>query len=278
MSRFPLDSSQCEALLARLPLGIVLSDENDKVAWVNAAFCEMLATSPESVLGAPVEAVLGADAEQVRDHIRRYVIVDDTGQSRWLECSATSLDGGDGPPATLRCFSDITSFDQRQSGRAATGSGTEPSRIDPESGLLNRQAVVQELNSQISRSRRYGNSLSLIQIVLDPDPEAEHDSAWQGPARRRVTEILKSVLRWADFVGALSADELLVILPETGVVSAREVIKKVKAAVADDTWEHTDVQVVPTFAATGWDEGDTMQSMFERLSLELRAGHEEQGD
>jgi hypothetical protein len=52
----------------------------------------------------------------------------------------------------------------------------------------------------------------------------------------------------------------------------------VKAAVADVTWEHTDVQVVPAFAATGWDKDDTMQSMFERLSLELRAAREDRND
>ncbi|NIP97334.1 MAG: PAS domain-containing protein, partial [Akkermansiaceae bacterium] len=51
MSEFPLSASECQALLAGHPAGIVLCDARDQVLWANESFCELLGTAPDAVVG-----------------------------------------------------------------------------------------------------------------------------------------------------------------------------------------------------------------------------------
>jgi GGDEF domain-containing protein len=136
---------------------------------------------------------------------------------------------------------------------------------------LNRQAIIQELSSQVSRSRRYGNDLTLVQIRFGPESGTEASEEWNDTARRRIAECLREALRWADFVGALSAADVLVILPECGIDSAHGVIKKVQSALADESRSQGDEKIRALFAATTWDIGDDPHGMLQELHRELQA-------
>jgi PAS domain S-box-containing protein len=271
MSDFPLSASDCRALLAGLPAGIVLCDARDQVIWANQSFCELLGADCETLIGSPMSAVLGRDPDPVRTHVERYMIVSDSGNSRWLECAFSHIDAENGEVGSLRIFTDVSAFESRQKGRAATAAGREPARLDPKSGILNRQAIVQELSSQVSRSRRYGNDLTLVQVRFSPGSGTEAGDEWQDTARRHVAECLQEVLRWADFVGALSATEILVILPECGIDAADGVIRKVESALADESRFHGDDKIHAVFATTSWDIGDDPHGMLQGLRRELQA-------
>ncbi len=271
MSDFPLSASDCQALLAGLPAGIVLCDSNDHVLWANEGFCELLETDREALIGSPMSAVLGRDADPVRTHVDRYVITADSGKSRWLECALSHIKADNGQVGSLRIFTDVSAFESRQKGRVATAAGRDPSRLDPQSGILNRQAIVQELSSHVSRSRRYGNDLSLVQIRFSPGGGAEASEEWQDTARRRIAECLKEVLRWADFTGALSPVEVVVILPECGIDAAHGVIKKVQSTLADESRFQGDDKIHAEFAATTWDIGDDPHGMLQTLHRALHA-------
>jgi GGDEF domain-containing protein len=171
---------------------------------------------------------------------------------------------------SLRIFTDVSAFESRSKGRVATAAGRDPSRLDMKSGILNRQAIIQELSSQVSRSRRYGNDLTLVQIRFDPGSGAQGSEEWNDTARRRIAECLREVLRWADFVGALSASEVLVILPECGIDSAHGVIRKVQSALADESEPQGDEKIRALFAATTWDIGDDPHGMLRGLHAELQ--------
>jgi GGDEF domain-containing protein len=271
MSNFPLSANECQALLADLPAGIVLCDSRDQVLWANESFCELLETDRETLVGASISAVLGRDPDPVRTQVDRYVIVSDSGKSHWVECALSYIDAVNGQVGSLRIFTDVSAFESRQKGRAATAAGRDPSRLDPQSGVLNRQAIVQELSSQVSRSRRYGNDLSLVQIKFNPADGTEASKDWQDTARRRIAECLKEALRWADFVGALSAVEVLVILPECGIDAARGVIKKVESALADESRFPGDDKIHAVYATTSWDIGDDPHGMLQGLHRKLQA-------
>lgn len=270
MSDFPLSASDCQALLAGVPAGIVLCDARDQVVWANDSFCDLLETECDALIGTPMSAVLGRDPDPVRTHVDRYVITSDSGKSRWLECALSHIEAKNGQVGSLRIFTDVSAFESRSAGRAATAAGLEPSRLDPESGLLNRQAIVQELSSQVSRSRRYGNDLTLVQIRFRP-VGGEASDEWQDSARRRLSEILKEALRWADFAGALSANEVLVILPECGQDSADGVIRKVQSALADGVRFAEGERIEALFATTSWDIGDDPTGMLQGLHRQLQS-------
>jgi GGDEF domain-containing protein len=271
MSNFPLSASDCRTLLAGVPAGIVLCDARDQVIWANESFGELLETDLAAIVGTPLSAVLGRDADPVRTHVDRYVITSDSGRSRWLECALSHIEAENGQVGSLRIFTDVSAFESRQKGRVATAAGRDPSRLDSKSGILNRQAIVQELSSQVSRSRRYGNDLTLVQIRFAPVSGADPAESWQDTARQRLAECLKEALRWADFVGALSPVEILVILPECAIEAAFGVIKKVQAALADNQPFEGDDKIDAAFATTTWDIGDDPHGMLQILHREMQA-------
>lgn len=271
MSNFPLSASDCRTLLAGVPAGIVLCDARDQVIWANESFGEFLETDLDAIVGAPLSAVLGQDADPVRTHVDRYMVTSNSGKPRWLECALSHIEAENGEVGSLRIFTDVSAFENRQKDRVATAAGRNASRLDPKSGILNRQAIVQELSSQVSRSRRYGNDLTLVQIRFGPVSASEPTQEWNDTARRRVAECLKEALRWADFVGALSASEILVILPECGIEAAYGVIRKVQAALADNPTFAGDDKIDAVFAATTWDIGDDPHGMLQGLHRELQA-------
>lgn len=271
MNDFPLSASDCRDLLSGLPAGIVLCDARDQVIWANESFCELLETDPEAIVGADMSAVLGRDSDPVRTQVDRYVVTSDSGKSRWLECALSHIEAENGQVGSLRIFTDVSAFESRQKGRVATAAGRDPSRLDSKSGILNRQAIVQELSSQVSRSRRYGNDLTLVQVRFGPVSGGKPTEEWQDTARLRIAEGLKGALRWADFVGALSAVEILVILPECGIGAAYGVIKKVQTALADKPPFQGDDKIDAAFATTTWDIGDDPHGMLQILHRELQA-------
>ena len=112
---------------------------------------------------------------------------------------------------------------------------------------------------------------SVLTDRFGPESETEASEEWNDTARRRIAECLREALRWADFVGALSAAEVLVILPECGIDSAHGVIKKVQSALADDSRSQGDENIRAVFAATTWDIGDDPHGMLQGLHRELQA-------
>ena len=272
MSEFPLSASDCQALLSGVPAGIVLCDARDQVLWANESFCELLDTDRDAIIGASLSAVLGRDPDPVRTDVERYVITSDSGESRWLECALSHLEARNGQVGSLRIFTDVSAFESRRAGRAATAAGLDPSRLDADTGLLNRQAIVQELSSQVSRSRRYGNDLTLLEIRFGPPGGGKASEEWLNTARRHIAEILREFLRWADFAGALSPSEVLVILPECGMEAADGVRRKVETALADPARFAGDDRIEAEFAATSWDIGDDPTGMLQLLHRKLHAG------
>jgi len=272
MNDFPLPDGDFRALMADHPAGIVLCDSSDQVVWVNDSFCDLLETQRDVVVGAPMAAVLGRDPDPVRTHVDRYVVTADSGRALWLECAFSEIDADNGQIRSMRIFTDVSAFESRSAGRVATAAGRDPSRIDSKSGLLNRQAIIQELSSQVSRSRRYGNDLSLVQIQFSPANGSTPTDEWNDTARRRIAECFGEVLRWADFVGTLSPTDVVVILPECGGDAALGLIRKVQAALADTKRFEGDERILAQFAATSWDIGDDPHGMLQTLQRQLKAG------
>jgi GGDEF domain-containing protein len=264
MSRDILSAEAAPAVVLGLPVGAMLSDPSDMVLWANDAFCALLAAESGSVVGAPVAALLGDRSEVVGADCVRYTVDDDSGRRRWLECRLAQLDLPGLGPVTLRCVTDISSFESRRKARAAVASGLDRTRIDPESGALTRKAVMQELNSQISRSRRYGNPLSGLLVRFSDcgrlDEAEVHDEA----NRALVAERLREGLRWVDFVGVLAPGEYLVVLPETDVNAAGKVVAKLRESLGN-------TDLATAIAATTWKRDDDAGRLLDRLRAEFSA-------
>lgn len=89
--------------------------------------------------------------------------------------------------------------------------------LDPLTGLANRREFSAELESEITRQRRYGGVFSLAVLDLDGF-KALNDSkghASGDEALKLTADILRNCTRASDSVGRLGGDEFAVIMPNT---------------------------------------------------------------
>ena len=245
------------ALLENAPVGIAAGDERGRVVWVNDTLCTLLGVDASALVGCTHTDLLGAHVEPVDDSTRRAMVSLEHGERRWLEQRVRELPMPVEGIGSVSCVTDISAFQSRGRARAAVAAGLEASRVDAATGLLNRRATLQELNAQVSRSRRYGNALSLIAVHVREDDETLDDDV-----RRRVAQHLRESLRWVDSAGAMDAGTLVVVLPETDLESARHVARKLAGALLADS---ACSAVSDYITVTSWTPPDDVGALLERL-------------
>jgi diguanylate cyclase (GGDEF)-like protein len=102
------------------------------------------------------------------------------------------------------------------------------SGADPVTGCATRPAFLREAERELSRVRRYGGELSLMALRLDD--HRGHPAA--DAALGELARVCVAALRVHDVVGRLGAEELVILLPETGPGEAAEAAERLRQAVA----------------------------------------------
>jgi diguanylate cyclase (GGDEF)-like protein len=112
---------------------------------------------------------------------------------------------------------------------AHPGQISEPSGIDPVTGLQTRAFIEQQLGKEIARARRQNTALSLATIHLDDFTEMNKryglsamDAGLKELARR-----LKKACRGTDFAVRLDSDDFLLVLPECNLGEVQVVLNRI---------------------------------------------------
>lgn len=202
-----LDPHVAIAALEGAPMGALVVDEAGQVSWANATLHRWITTG-------------GGDID-LEHEFRRLLEPQDvlslpaSGERplRWLRC--TRLGGPTG--TTIHLYQDVTDYHQLllEAERLRDDLALHATR-DPLTSLPNRRALLQGLESQVSRSRRYGNPLSVMVLTLDglASLKLEDESAMEHIIVT-TAQLLKDQMRWVDMIGRLDENEFLLILPET---------------------------------------------------------------
>jgi diguanylate cyclase (GGDEF)-like protein len=105
--------------------------------------------------------------------------------------------------------------------------------VDQLTGVLNRQAILLELEKEIDRAARYGHQLSVAMVDLDHFKQLNdsHGHAAGDAMLRQIADILRTNLRAVDVVGRYGGEEFLIILPETEVDAAASLAEKLRRLV-----------------------------------------------
>ena len=98
-------------------------------------------------------------------------------------------------------------------------------RIDDLTGVRNARAFHEAAGAEIERARRYQHPFSVAAVDLG--------SRVGDDLVRAAAVALRGALRATDFVARLGRDEFIALLPETSAASARIVLDKLRAGLAD---------------------------------------------
>jgi diguanylate cyclase (GGDEF)-like protein len=209
------------------PCGVLVLNREGRVKWLNATL--------EQFLGAPAADLL----EQTRDSLPRLRALFDGDEilqvhgteddERWLKCAIRNATGPDGAPVRLHFYQDVsTELRLRNEQQRLLQQVEQLTLTDELTGLANRRSLVQTLQAQVTRSRRYHNPLSLGLLCVElRDPRSGLSQPVPDQLLRDISECLRERLRWADVIGRYTPDCFLMLLPETDRQAAEGLIAKV---------------------------------------------------
>ena len=261
----PIEDAALAGLLDALPVGVLLEDPNGRVVWANGTLLGQVEMSMEEILGEPTSAVflemdaVGADAGACYRPARGANI-----SILYRSQRQAPMPGGKG--LFVRYFIEAGRDGQAGLADSSKLAASAADELDPATGLLSCNAISRELQSEVSRSRRYGNPLSVVQLDLcGPQKPTQGTEVVLGG----VAQFVREQTRWADCVGHWSDGRLLVILRETSGGSAARWALKMKQSLHPEG--KTDQGAVPGYElrVAEWRKGDDMCRLVSRLGEEI---------
>ena len=130
--------------------------------------------------------------------------------------------------------------------------GQEQQHVQHIPGILDQQTLEHLLNVEFARARRYEHPFSLLRLR-----GRERDLT------REIAGALRLHTRWADSVGILDSESLLVILRDT----AHEAAQLAAAKIRDLLAEELDAQMMQNLVleSAAWRKGDDLARLLARL-------------
>ena len=257
--------------LQNSPIGIVLMDEKGNIQWHNSSLEQMLDVTAEQLSGKST-ADLPKELSSILTSPPETILLQNGDIQRWLHChSQTSSDG-----KRTQFYIDITTEQRLRLERDRLEEDLQQlTTRDPVTGLPNRRALLQGLEPLISRSRRYGNPLSLIKLHVElTDLKPQDEIKYQEEAWVKVGQLLKEQMRWADIIGRYDGPDFLLILPETPADATETLAEKLCELVDELKLASDDNQAIkikPYCGITSWKKGDDANLMLQHISNNINA-------
>ena len=153
---------------------------------------------------------------------------------------------------------------------------SDASRTDPLTGLLNRRAFEELLDSELERSRRTGRPLAVV--VGDVDGLGELNRRLGVPAGDRVLQLAaRDMLKWKrriDSAGRVGGEEFALLLPETDERGAFLLAERLRRA-AHRTFGADTMPVTISFGVASYPEhGDRLDLLMSFATHAMGAAKE----
>ena len=267
----PLKATELYDVLYYAPVGVLIENCDGLVTWINHTLQWQLGVDADEVLGMhskdlPLEPLLGARGKRVFQSLRAE---------------------GEEPNAQLKCIEDVLPEYSETGIRVRYFLETTPSAqhppfkndllrllvsrpvIDRITGLQDRDAIVSTLRTEVSRSRRYANPLSIV--VLRVRGMEQFGTVVDHPSRTMsaASALLKDSTRWADSVGRFDDWEFLLVLPETTAVAALKLTQKIASRIDEHNLLADSAALSVQFGVVEWGRGDDESMLLRRAQLAL---------
>lgn len=131
-------------------------------------------------------------------------------------------------------------------------------RFDALTGVLSRRALLEALDVEVTRAKRYGSALACL--MLDLDHFKAINDHYGHPFGDRVLHLIARVIsehcRTNDCLGRYGGEEFLIILPETRIDGATTIAERVRSSVAETSLGQNDECVTLSIGVAEWRDGD----------------------
>lgn len=121
---------------------------------------------------------------------------------------------------------------------------------DPTTGLMNRSALNDALERELSRSQRNVDSFAIMLVDIDHFKQVNDNHGHQtgDTVLKEVAEQLQNSVRPYDIVGRYGGEEFLILLPECCVDEAMDVADRVRRSVSEAIFEIGDTAIPITIS------------------------------
>jgi diguanylate cyclase (GGDEF)-like protein len=112
------------------------------------------------------------------------------------------------------------------------------SRTDPLTGILNRRAILAQIETELSRAKRDGKkiSLSLLDIDYFKKVNDTYGHAAGDIVLRECVERIKAAIRIYDSLGRFGGEEFLIIIPGAEINEGVTVCERIRSAIGDTSF------------------------------------------
>jgi len=256
-----LDQEIANQALNMSPVGTIIFNQDNKIKWTNQAMREFLSAREEELTDLSFTDLNAKYLDGFSEHPDLWKVSASTSQqSRWL-ISLNSPQNEDSSDNNIRYFVDVTEIMKLKTEcRNLKDQLENNSSSDLLTGLLNNRSLMQSLEPQVSRSRRYGNPLSIIVMQIESyETQSENVTPATDQVLTAVSFYLRDQMRWVDLVGRTNDQEFTLILPETSKSDADTLANKINKRLANlslpDSPEVT-AKVNAKFGVAEWGKGD----------------------
>ncbi|MEM7562642.1 MAG: diguanylate cyclase [Pseudomonadota bacterium] len=144
---------------------------------------------------------------------------------------------------------------------------------DALTGVYSRMAYDDRIQQELARWNRYQTPFSYVIVDIDHfkrvNDEFGHNAG--DKALKIIAQMLTNSVRQSDFVFRLGGEEFVLLLTNTDVEKANDMVDKLRSAVADSGFHFKGKRVTLTMSAgiTETRENDDMESIYERADAAL---------
>jgi diguanylate cyclase (GGDEF)-like protein len=150
------------------------------------------------------------------------------------------------------------------------------SKTDPLTGIYNRRYIIEKMEEERTRFRRYGKKFSLI--IVDIDFFKRVNDAWGHDCGDYVlvetANELKLLLREQDCLARWGGEEFLIMLPETDAEGAQRLAERLRQSIEEKVFEYRKkrISVTLTLGICEYGEGISIDDAIRKADNALYEG------
>ncbi|MGJ4893921.1 MULTISPECIES: GGDEF domain-containing protein [unclassified Bradyrhizobium] len=128
--------------------------------------------------------------------------------------------------------------------------------LDPQTGLLTRNAFARDFATAVSQTQKSGGSLAVARFAFDPvNPRAQYDGA----------RIISRLMRRMDFGTHEDNGSVVVVFAETDLRSAHAIARRLSSVMRQTSHGKRDTRTEPSVTVAALQPGDTARTLLARV-------------